>query len=174
VSAATAYMRVNLIGAVAKNGVIGGNNRMPWRLPVDFAWFRRHTLGHPVVMGRKTFESIGKPLPGRRNLVVTRNPHWAVAGAERAESLDHALESCRDASEVFVIGGAELYRQALPRAERLILTFVDAAPAGDTVFPQWNREEWSERSRERHAADEANAYSMEFVVLHRIPANLPA
>ena len=161
-------MRVNLIVAMAKNRVIGINNRMPWHLPADFAWFRKNTLRHPVIMGRKTFESIGKPLPGRRNMVVSRNPDWHAEGCEVFTSLDAALASCAAPEQVFVIGGASLYREALPRADRLFLTDVDAAPAGDTFFPALPSEQWREYRREHFAADEKNAFAMDFVILDRV------
>ena len=162
-------MRVNLIAAVAENGVIGQGNAMPWHLPADFAWFKRHTLGHPVLMGRKTFESIGKPLPGRRNVVVSRNRECNAAGCECATSLDEALSLCQTAPEVFVIGGGELYRAALPMAHRLFLTTVACEPEGDTRFPSWNENEWIETHRETHDPDARNAYTMTFRILERAP-----
>lgn len=161
-------MRINLIVAMANNRVIGRAGKMPWHLPADFAWFRKTTLGHPVIMGRKTFDSIGRPLPGRRNIVVSRDPQWHAAGCEKFPSLDEALRSCEPVDDVFVIGGATLYGQVLPRADRLYLTEVDAAPDGDTWFPALAAGEWRERSRDHHAADEKNAHAMTFVVLDRI------
>ncbi len=162
-------MRLNLIAAVADNGVIGQGNAMPWHLPADFAWFRRHTLGHPVLMGRKTFDSIGKPLPGRRNVVLTRDRYWSAAGCETAANLDAALHMVRDAPEVYVIGGGELFAQALPRAHRLVLTTVACSPEGDARFPPWNASEWRETHRETHGADARNAFAMTFQVLERLP-----
>ncbi len=160
-------MTVNLIVAMAKNRVIGVDNKMPWHLPADFAWFKRHTLGHPVVMGRKTFESIGKPLPGRRNLVVSRNPDWHAMGCDVFNSLDAALASASAAAEIFVIGGASLYVAALQTADRLYVTEVDATLEGDTYFPALDGMQWHEISREHRDADEKNAYAMDFVVLDR-------
>lgn len=160
-------MRVNLIAAVAENGVIGQGNAMPWHLPADFAWFKRHTMGHPVLMGRKTFESIGKPLPGRRNIVVTRNPAWTATGCERAASLEDALHLCQAAPEVFVIGGGELYRAALPRAKRMFITTVACQPEGDTRFPGWSPNEWRETECLSHEADAKNAHAMTFRILER-------
>ena len=160
-------MRINLIVAMAKNRVIGMGGKMPWHLPADFAWFRKTTLGHPVIMGRKTFESIGKALPGRRNIVVSRNPLWHADGCEVFATLDQALQSCGEVDDVFIIGGATLYEQALPRADRLYVTEVDAAPQGDTWFPALPAGGWRQLSREHHAADEKNAHAMEFVVLDR-------
>ena len=161
-------MPVNLIVAMAKNRVIGIDNKMPWHLPADFAWFRKHTLGHPVVMGRKTFESIGKPLPGRRNIVISRNRQWHAAGCDVYHSLDAALASCTSDQQVFVIGGASLYGEALPVAGRLYVTEVDAEPAGDTLFPVLTPGHWLEKCREHHAADEKNACAMDFVILDRV------
>lgn len=161
-------MRINLIAALAKNRVIGHGNKMPWHLPADFAWFRKHTLGHPVIMGRNTFESIGKPLPGRRNIVVSRNPAWRPQGCEVFATLDGALESCRDVADVFVIGGATLYQQLMGRADRLYLTEVDASPAGDAWFPELVPGEWREAARERREADDKNAHAMAFVILDRM------
>ncbi|MBL8523313.1 MAG: type 3 dihydrofolate reductase [Betaproteobacteria bacterium] len=161
-------MHLNLIVAMAKNRVIGIDNKMPWHLPADFAWFKRNTLGHPVIMGRKTFESIGRPLPGRRNLVVSRNASWQAEGCEAFGSLTAAINQCRSNENVFVIGGATLYSEALPLADAIYLTEVDASPTGDTWFPQLDADQWKERSREHRAADEKNAFAMDFVVLDRI------
>lgn len=161
-------MPINLIVAMAKNRVIGIDNKMPWHLPADFAWFKKNTLGHAVIMGRKTFESIGRPLPGRRNLVVSRNLDWHAEGCEVFNSLAVALASCEAVAQTFVIGGASLYSEALPIADRLYLTEVDAAPGGDTYFPALRSNEWREHSREHCAKDEKNSYAMDFVVLDRI------
>ena len=127
-------MTINLIVAMAKNRVIGIDNKMPWHLPADFAWFRKTTLGHPVIMGRKTYESIGKPLPGRRNMVVSRNPEWRADGCELFNSLDAVLVSVPVETQAFVIGGASLYVAALPMADRIYLTEVDTTLDGDTFF----------------------------------------
>ena len=124
-------MRISLIVAMAKNRVIGINHKMPWHLPADFAYFKKITIGHPVIMGRKTFESIGRPLPGRRNIVVSRNPFFRADGAEVAASLQQAINACDNQTEykeIFVIGGATLYAEALARVDRIYLTEVDAAP----------------------------------------------
>ncbi len=161
-------MTVNLIVAMAKNRVIGIDNKMPWHLPADFAWFKKNTLGHPIIMGRKTFESIGKALPGRRNIVVSRNREWRAEGCEVFTSLDAALGSCVVTEQIFVIGGASLYRDALPIANRLYITEIDAAPEGDTFFPALPPEQWQEHSRKHHAADGKNASAMDFVILNRI------
>lgn len=163
-------MSLNFIVAMAKNRAIGINNQLPWHLPADFAWFKKNTLGHTVIMGRRTFESIGKPLPGRRNIVVSRNKNWFAEGCEVFVSLDTALDSCAPKEQIFVIGGASLFGEALPNADRLYVTEVDAAPEGDTFFPALNSEMWREESREHRAADEKNVYAMDFVILNRINA----
>ena len=165
-----AKLRISLIVATAKNGIIGSNNQMPWHLPADFAYFKRITLGHPVIMGRKTFEAIGRALPGRRNIVVSRNPYFRADGAEVATSLEAAISACQlphASEEIFVIGGATLYAQALSRADRLYITEVDATPEGDTLFPSRDPNLWREIARERQEADARNVYAMQFVVFER-------
>ena len=159
-------MRLSLIVAMAKNRVIGSNNQMPWHLPADFAYFKKVTLGHPVIMGRKTFESIGRPLPGRRNIVVSRNPAFRAQGVDVMTSLDAAIKACQN-TEAFVIGGATLYAEALPHADQLFITEVDASPNGDTLFPSLDKNLWREITRERRKADENNIHAMQFVVLER-------
>ena len=159
--------RVNLIAALGRNGVIGIDNRLPWRLPDDLKHFKALTLGHAVLMGRKTFESLGRPLPGRRNIVITRNAHYRPAGAEAAGSIEQALALCQDAAEVFFIGGADIYRQVLSLAERLHLTEVDASPAGDARFPAFDRSRWRELVREARR-DEASGLSYAFVTYERV------
>jgi dihydrofolate reductase len=143
-------VRLTLIAAVARNGVIGNANRLLWRLPEDMQFFKQATLGHAVIMGRKTWQSLPerfRPLPGRRNIVVTRNAGFDAPGAECADSLGAALQRVPGDDEVFVIGGAELYAQALPRAQRLLLTELDRDFDGDVRFPSWRREEFVEVSR---------------------------
>jgi dihydrofolate reductase len=139
---------VSLVAALARNRVIGASNRLPWHLPEDLQRFKRLTMGAPVIMGRKTHESIGRALPGRRNIVVTRRPRASWDGCEVAGSLDAALAAAGDAPEVFLIGGAELYRLALPRADRLYLTLIDAEYPGDTLFPEFDPADWRETARE--------------------------
>jgi dihydrofolate reductase len=139
---------VSLVAALARNRVIGAGNRLPWHLPEDLRRFKRLTMGAPVIMGRKTHESIGKPLPGRRNIVVTRQPGARWEGCEVAGSLEAALAAAGDAPEVFVIGGAELYAAALPRADRLHLTLIDAEYEGDALFPEFDPAGWRETARE--------------------------
>jgi dihydrofolate reductase len=163
--------RINIIVARARNGVIGNAGGMPWRLPEEMAHFKRTTMGHPIVMGRKTWESIvqtaGRPLPGRRNIVVTRNAHYAAEGAEVVDSLPSALGRCTDEPEVFVIGGAELYAQALPVARRLIITELDADFAGDTFFPTIDRNHWRETARVHHAPTDTRSFSFDIVTYER-------
>lgn len=142
-----------VIAAIAANDVIGAGNRLPWRLPADLKRFRALTTGHAVIMGRKTWESIGRVLPDRQNIVVTRQPDLAAPGIETASSLAEALERVRMPSPAFCIGGAELYREALPRATTLYLTLLRQAFAGDATFPPFDRGEWRESSREGHAED---------------------
>jgi dihydrofolate reductase len=139
---------VSLVAALARNRVIGTGNRLPWHLPEDLRRFKRLTMGAPVIMGRKTHESIGKPLPGRRNIVVTRQPGARWEGCEVAGSLEAALAAAGDAPEVFVIGGAELYAAALPRADRLHLTLIDAEYEGNAFFPAFDPADWRETARE--------------------------
>ncbi len=157
---------LSLIVAIAKNRVIGFENKMPWHLPAELAYFKRVTMGHPIIMGRKTFESIGRALPGRRNIVVSRNKGYTANGAEVAHSLDAAIALCV-AENPFVIGGATLYSDALSKADRLYITEIDATPEGDTFFPALHKNEWQEVSREPRARDEKNLLDCEFVVLAR-------
>lgn len=144
------HPRVTLIVARARNGVIGRNGTIPWCLPEDMAHFKATTMGHPVIMGRRTFDSIGKPLPGRRNIVVTSNRGWSHAGCDRAGSLEEAVSLAGEHSHPFVIGGAQLYAAAMPIADRVIITEVDLAPDGDAFFPDsFKKPEWVLRSRKR-------------------------
>jgi dihydrofolate reductase len=159
--------RVTLILARARNGVIGASGGLPWRLPEDLAFFKRTTMGHPIVMGRRTWESIGRPLPGRRSVVVTRDRGFVAAGAEVVHSLDEAIERCAGTDEIFVIGGAQLYAEALSRAVRLLLTELDADFEGDTVLPAAAADEWTEVSRERHPPSDARPYAFDFVDYRR-------
>lgn len=135
--------RITIIVARAANGVIGHGNRLPWHLPEDLKHFKATTLGHAVLMGRRTFESIGKPLPNRRNLVLTRQPDWQAAGCERVGSLAEAIARCADASELFIAGGDEVYRQALTIADRAIVTELDIEPEGDAFFASLDEYRWT-------------------------------
>ena len=165
--------RLHLIVARARNGVIGNRGAMPWHLPEDLAHFKRTTLGHCVVMGRKTWDSIGRPLPGRRNIVVTRNPQWQAAGVEAASSLDAALALC-DTGDVFVIGGAELYAEALRRHVASIhLTEIDADFDGDARFAPLEAGRWRERSRQHVAATGQRPYAFDFVHYEAAAASAP-
>ena len=137
-------MLISLIVAMANHRVIGRSNAMPWHMPADLRHFKAVTLGKPVVMGRRTFESIGRPLPGRRNLVISRNPEWQAAGVEVAPTLDVALALLADYDEVMIIGGGQLYAEALPRADRLYLTHIDLDVEGDTFFPDYTGYEWQQ------------------------------
>ena len=135
-------MKLSLIAAMAKNRVIGANNRLPWHLPADLRNFRRLTMGKPIVMGRKTFDSIGRPLPGRTNVVITRNRRYRAEGCVVFHSIDAALQQLRCHEEVMVIGGASFYEQLLPVADRLYLTLIDQDFAGDTFFPRFDASRW--------------------------------
>ena len=163
---------ISFVVARADNGVIGRDNGLPWHLPADLRHFKRLTVGKPVVMGRRTFESIGKPLPGRHNIVLTRDPDWRAEGvtvvANLAEAIAAAgLDPKTRAEEVMIIGGAAVYADALPVATRVYLTEVHDAPAGDTVLPAFDRARWRETAREDHPAeDDRPAYS--FVTLERV------
>ncbi|WP_374399541.1 dihydrofolate reductase [Niveibacterium sp.] len=155
--------KLALIAAVARNGTIGRDNALPWRLRDDLKRFKALTLGHPIVMGRKTWDSLGRPLPGRRNIVVTRQRDLKLEGAEIVHSLDEALALCGEVERAFVIGGAQLYAEALPRADELCLTEVQAEVEGDAHFPDWRDAGFTEVRREGHPADEANDHAFEFV-----------
>jgi len=164
---------LSIVVAVAENGVIGRDNALPWRLPEDLKYFKKITMGHPVIMGRKTFDSIGSPLPGRANIVVTRQPDWRVEGVLVAHNLESAIDMAKmdaevnNVSQVMLIGGADLYTQGLIRCARLYLTEVHASVEGNAYFPKFDRDEWKEISRLSFAADDVNPYPYSFVVLER-------
>jgi dihydrofolate reductase len=169
-------MKLALIAAVARNGAIGGGNALLWRLPEDARFFKHTTHGHPVVMGRRTWDSLPerfRPLPGRLNVVVTRQPQWQAEGAVVAHSLDDALARVKEAAPhtatCFVIGGAELYAQALPVADRLVLTEIDRDFDGNVHFPAWERAAWREVAREHHRAEPPNDFDFSFVTYERRP-----
>lgn len=159
--------RLEFVVAVARNGAIGRENALPWRLPADLRHFKRLTMGKPILMGRRTFDSIGRPLPGRRNLVLTSDRRWRVDGVVVAHSLDEA-RAAAESDVIMVIGGAELYRALLPEAAVIHLTEVHADVEGDTYFPPLSPDEWREISREEHAADAEHAHPYAFVTLTRI------
>jgi dihydrofolate reductase len=149
-------VRISIVAAIARGRVIGRDNAIPWRIPEDARRFRAITMGHPVVMGRRTWDSLParyRPLPGRRNVVLSRDPDWRASGAERAGSLDEALRLVDGAARVFVIGGADVYSAALPVADDLLLTEIDADVDGDTVFPPFDVAQYEETSRERLVSD---------------------
>lgn len=161
-------MRINIVVAKSENDVIGRDGDLPWRLSADLQHFKATTFGHPLVMGRKTHESIGRPLPGRQNIIVTRQADYRAAGCTIADSLEQAIAGALPAEEIMVIGGATLYAAALPLTDRIYLTEVHARLDGDTHFPPLDRKAWREVSRERHEADESNDHDYSFVVLDRL------
>lgn len=166
-------MQIALIWAMARNGVIGRDNKLPWHLPEDLKYFKRVTTGKPVIMGRKTYDSIGRPLPNRTNIVVTRDASLTRPGARVVTSLDAALDLARadavisDVGEVMVMGGADIYAQALPHADRLYVTLVHAEVEGDAVFPPIDLNAYRELAREDFKAGDANPYDYSFVVYER-------
>lgn len=151
------FRMLNIIVAMGKNRCIGKDGDMPWHLPADLRHFKQRTSGHPVVMGRKTYESIGKPLPNRTNIVITRSESYFQEGLLVLNSIKEALKFASKIDEEFyVIGGGEIFKETLPLADRMILTVIDAAPDGDTFFPEWDRTEWTMVSSEAFPADEKN------------------
>lgn len=157
--------RVYLVAAVAANGIIGANGKLPWHLPEDLQHFKRLTLGHPVIMGRKTWESLKGPLPGRENIVVTRRAGYEASGAAVASSLDAALALCADEKVAFVIGGTQLFRESLPVAAGLVMTEIQQDFPGDARFPDYDRSQWRETQREAHAA--ADGTRFDFVMYEK-------
>lgn len=151
-SVAESRPRVFVVAAVARNGVIGARGKMPWHLPEDLKHFKQLTLGHPVIMGRRTWESLGKALPGRDNIVISRRAGFAAPGARVAASLEAAIALCGGKSSAFVIGGAEIYAAALPLADGLVLTEIEQDFDGDTHFPPWDRENWRASQKETHTS----------------------
>ncbi|MDH3859059.1 MAG: type 3 dihydrofolate reductase [Gammaproteobacteria bacterium] len=154
---------LSLIVAMDENHLIGRNNSLPWHLPADLAYFKRTTMGKPVVMGRKTFESIGKPLPGRRNIVITRNADFNAPGCEIADSIEAAMSLAHDDDEVMLIGGASLYQQTIERATKLYITRIHQSFNGDTWFPEFDLSDWKEEHREDFEADHSNRYAYSFI-----------
>lgn len=162
---------ISLIAAMDRHRVIGIENRLPWRLPADLRHFKKMTLGKPVLMGRKTFESIGKALPGRLNVVVTRDRNFKVEGCVVAHSINEALAACCEYPEIMVMGGASFYAEMLPLAKRMYLTFILSEDfRGDAFFPEWNAAEWRETVSEHHDPDPENHYAYRFVTLERVSA----
>lgn len=157
---------LSLIVAVAKNGVIGKDNTLPWHLPEDLKRFRALTTGHHIIMGRKTYESLGRLLPGRTTVIVTRNTDYTVEGALIAHTLIEAAELCKDDAEAFIIGGAELYKDALKLVNKLYITEIDVAIDGDAFFPEFDSAEWQETLREEHTS--AQGLSFSYITLQRL------
>jgi len=160
-------MLVSIVVIAAENGAIGKDNKLLCHLPDDLKHFKAVTMGKPVVMGRKTYDSIGKPLPGRLNIVVTRQKGLAIPGCTVVDSVESAMQAAGDTSEICLIGGAELYRQALSFTQRIYLTRIHASLGGDVFFPELPTNDWREVDRESHAADERHAYPFTFVTLER-------
>jgi dihydrofolate reductase len=160
--------RISLIAAMDRNRVIGRDNQIPWRLPAEMKWFKSATIGKPVVMGRKTYESIGRPLAGRHNIVLTRNLDYRAEGCTVVQSIEEAMKAAGPEQEIMVIGGAHIYEQFLPLAECLYLTFVEADTQGDTFFPDFDRFEWQSVYQETHPADEKNPYPYQIAIMQKV------
>ncbi len=158
---------ISFIWGQDRNRLIGCNNSLPWRLPADMAWFKKSTMGKPILMGRKTYESIGRPLPGRTNLILSRQTDFLIDGCTVVHSLDDAKSAVPDADEVMVMGGAEIYALLFNQAERLYITEIDAEFEGDAWFPEFDRGQWKEIFRESHQPHEKNAYPYAFIILER-------
>lgn len=158
---------ISIIVAMDRNRLIGSGGSLPWHLPADLRYFKQTTMGKPVIMGRKTHQSIGKPLPGRLNIVVTRDREYPAPGCTVASSIDEAIDAAPDTEEIMIIGGAELYRQALPRAGRIYLTRIDAEFEGDIWFPQFDWNEWRVGEETEFGADDRNAFRYSVLTLER-------
>ena len=165
-------MIISIIVAMSENRVIGIDGRLPWHLSADMAWFKKHTLGKPVLMGRKTWESIGKPLPGRRNIVLTSQTDFKAEGCTVVHSIMEALEAAGDAEELMVMGGADCYRKMLPLAEKLYITIVHTLTEGDVSFPLYNPAQWVETFHEELAADAAHPFDLTFLIMEHFENNL--
>ena len=159
-------MIISMIAAMADNRIIGKDNQMPWHLPADFAWFKRCTMGKPVIMGRKTYESIGRPLPGRLNIVISRDASLVIEGVTSVTSIQQALDAAGEVEEAMIIGGGAIYTECLPIADKLYITHIEAQIEGDTQFPDWGKD-FKETYSEVFQADEKNAYSMRFTILEK-------
>jgi len=160
-------MSISFIVAMDRSGAIGRDNKLPWHLPADLRFFKRTTMGHPIVMGRKTYESIGKPLPGRRNLILTRSAEFAVDGCETVRSIAEAQALAGVSEELFVIGGAEVFRAAYPQADKLVLTRIDHEFEADTYFAELDLNDWTLVSEEPGVRDERNPYDYVFQIYER-------
>ncbi|WP_220719081.1 type 3 dihydrofolate reductase [Agarivorans litoreus] len=161
-------MKVAMIAAMAKQRVIGKDNQMPWHLPADLKHFKAVTMGKPVIMGRLTYQSIGRPLPGRLNIVVSRNVDLAIEGVTVVNTVQAALDLVEDEDEVMIIGGGNIYQQCLVFADTLYLTFIEKDVEGDAHFPDYQQYQWQQLASEKHLADEKNPYNYEFVTLARV------
>jgi dihydrofolate reductase len=159
-------MTISIIVAIGENNAIGKNNQLLWHLPADLKYFKNKTAGHSIIMGRKTYDSVGKPLPNRRNIVVTRQD-IEIAGCEVVKSIDEGIKLCKGEDEVFIGGGAEIYRQAMNKTDSIYLTVVHKSFDADTFFPEIDYSKWIEISREDHPADEKNNIPYSFIVLDR-------
>jgi dihydrofolate reductase len=160
-------VKVSIIVAMTRDRVIGRGGGMPWHLPADLARFKSLTMGKPIIVGRKTFESIGRLLPGRRHIIVSRNPEFHVNGAEVVAGLDAALEAAASSDEAFVIGGVELFREALARADRIYMTLIHSRIEGDVYFPEFDNKDWQEVECTERAPDGSNPYRLTFLLLDR-------
>ncbi len=160
-------MKLAVIVATDERGLIGKENDLPWKLSADLQYFRKVTMGKPLIMGRLTHESIGRPLPGRKNIILTSDQDYRAQGCIVTHSIQQALDACEGALEVMVMGGASLYKQCLPLADIIYLTQVHASLEGDTWFPDWDKGQWHEVSRQSHLADEKNEYPYSFIVYER-------
>lgn len=160
-------MKVSIIVAMTDQRVIGINNELPWKLSGDMAWFRQQTMGKPIIMGRKTYESIGRPLPGRANIIITRDRSYCVEKCAVAHDIDDALRLAGDVDEAMIIGGASFYEQMLPQADRLYLTLVHGEVEGDAWFPEIDFDQWQEIERHDHLADEKNQFDHSFLIFER-------
>lgn len=162
-------MNISLIAAIAENRVIGAHNKLLWQLPDDLKRFKELTRGHPVIMGRKTYESIGRPLPGRKNIVITHKVGLEISGCEVVSSLDEAIASAKSGmpEEIFIIGGGEIYRQAMATADRMYLTHVHASPTGDVLFPEFDASEWKVIEEEEHPVDKDHALRFTYKTYER-------
>ncbi len=158
---------LSMVVATANNRVIGKDNDMPWHLPADLAYFKKNTLGKPVIMGRKTYESIGRPLPGRQNIVISRDINYKAEGVETVTSVDAALALVSEVEEVMVIGGGAIYQHCLPAADRLYITHIEAEIEGDTQFPFYDTNIWKKVSSSIRLADDNNAYNLDFCVYEK-------
>ena len=163
-------MKLSLIWAMDRNRLIGNHDALPWKLPADMQWFRKHTMGKPILMGRKTFESIGKPLPKRTNIVLSRQEGLTIEGCTVVQSLTQAKESVPDTDELMVIGGAEIYALLLPQADQLYITHIDENFEGDAWFPTFDLSLWHQIHHEAHHADEKNMHDYHFEVWQRNPS----